>query len=558
MDFDTLLVSYLGEFGTYQILILLFVCSTSFNSVLSNLDYLFTGFTPPFRCGDGNVEHLMNNLTFQELSKLISPEVSSSEVDACQMYIYNFTEISVVTARDLLESNKSDVLTKKCTSWIFSQEDNMRTIVTDFNLVCDRKWYVATSQAVYLAGFFTIFIGGILSDRFGRRVVTLGCMLAVMVCRIFVALSPNIYVFMVGRFFQACSTSNWYTSVFIIALENIGPSRRTVAGLVPYIFWSVGHLFVSGLSYLIRDWRVRNFVYLIFIIPYFLHFCFLKESVRWLKTHEKDRQAAEVVHLIARVNKKDLPDHVLADFNEVKKTSEEKVSLMSLLKSRMFIKLTLILVVLWMNVNTTYYGLIYYIPDMGGNLYLNTLISGGLELVALLYVFLTLDTRLGRRYSSSLLFLVAGVILLVIIFLPSNIAWLKVTLALIGRLGITAVFAQLYILAAEIYPTRMRSCGLALCSSASRFGAVISPYVAKLATFGVFLPPLIFGVLSLCSAVLCLLLPETRGKHLKNYDIQTTQPNTTAVPETQGLELTECAKVQEDSKASEVKPLQSK
>ena len=88
-------------------------------------------------------------------------------------------------------------------------------------------------------------------------------------------------------------------------------------------------------------------------------------------------------------------------------------------------RVTLIAVVICSCVNAVYYGLTFYITDLGENIYINTLISALLEMAILVFVYLTLDTRLGRKYNTILLFLVRGSIL--IIFVPVNMTWLRIT-----------------------------------------------------------------------------------------------------------------------------------
>lgn len=39
-------------------------------------------------------------------------------------------------------------------------------VCLQWDLVCDKKWYVATQQAVMMSGSMTVLIGGWLSDRY--------------------------------------------------------------------------------------------------------------------------------------------------------------------------------------------------------------------------------------------------------------------------------------------------------------------------------------------------------------------------------------------------------
>ena len=550
MDFDSLLVNYLGELGKYQVLILLFVASAAVNSSLNNLDYIFTGTVNPFRCDVGDAVNLSSRLAFDELLRLSSPVTPDGDPNACLFYRYNYSQLTIEEARTRLNmTDRTEIQTEKCYKWIFNQEEHTTTIASDWNLVCDRGWLVASTQAAYFVGLFTGVIGGFFSDRYGRRPASLGCLILLIINRVFLALSPNVYVFIALRFLMSTITTNWYIFLSIIAMESVGPNKRTLAGSTPYIFWSVGYVLLAGLAYVIRNWRTRNLVFLVFTLPYLLHFCFLNESVRWLKAQNKTEEATNIIERIARINKKDLPSKCIFDWLKPDQgdTAEQKESLLSLFKSWFFIKITLLEIFIWMTVNAVYYGLTFYLPNLGGNTYLNTVISGALEVPAILYVYLTLDTRFGRRLNACSLFLITGIVLLLIILVPKEITWLRLTLAQIGRFSISGVFSIIFIATPEVFPTRIRITGFGVCSSASSFASVISPYLAGLDRFGAFLPPLLFGGLSITAGFLYLLLPETRGKALKDFNLQDVSDQSTQPPTQSPIEITDTAKTETES-----------
>ena len=84
----------------------------------------------------------------------------------------------------------------------------------------------------------------------------------------------------------------------------------------------------------------------------------------------------------------------------------------------------------------------------------------------------------------------------------------------IGKLGITATFGAIYIYTTELLPTSVRTAALGTSSMCGRMGAILSPYIASLKVYGLWIPLTIFGVNALLSGCLILLLPETLGKDL--------------------------------------------
>ena len=51
---------------------------------------------------------------------------------------------------------------------------------------------------------------------------------------------------------------------------------------------------------------------------------------------------------------------------------------------------------------------------------------------------------------------------------------------LMGKFGVSAAFASIYVYTVEIFPTPIRSLALGSCSTIARFGAILSPFVIDL------------------------------------------------------------------------------
>jgi MFS family permease len=57
----------------------------------------------------------------------------------------------------------------KCVEWAFNTEENGRTTVSDWNLVCSKSHLKAVSQNAFILGTGCSVFTGILSDKYGRR-----------------------------------------------------------------------------------------------------------------------------------------------------------------------------------------------------------------------------------------------------------------------------------------------------------------------------------------------------------------------------------------------------
>ena len=61
-----------------------------------------------------------------------------------------------------------------------------------------------------------------------------------------------------------------------------------------------------------------------------------------------------------------------------------------------------------------------------------------------------------------------------------GITWLRITLAMLGKLGISGSFAIIYVFSAELFPTVVRTIGVGTGSMHARIGGLIAPFVAEL------------------------------------------------------------------------------
>ena len=83
--------------------------------------------------------------------------------------------------------------------------------------------------------------------------------------------------------------------------------------------------------------------------------------------------------------------------------------------------------------------------------------------------------------------------------------------AMVGKFGIAASFAIVFVYAAELLPTTLRSAGMGLSSLSARVGGVVAPLVVLLPGS---LPMICFGAAALVAGVMIMMLPETLGKPL--------------------------------------------
>ncbi|RXG73424.1 putative MFS-type transporter PB1E7.08c [Armadillidium vulgare] len=225
---------------------------------------------------------------------------------------------------------------------------------------------------------------------------------------------------------------------------------------------------------------------------------FFPESIRWLVSKNRIKDAMVLVDKAAQANNISSPSYMLEDLLKVNDPF-------------MLVELGVAIVC-----TLSYYGLSSNAGNLSGDLFLNYTSLMIIEIPSYIVAYFLLD-RIGRRGTLAVAFITGGIAsflsgLLQDIFI--NLVLLIVITSLLGKFGVAAAFGCIYVYTAELYPTEYRGVGVGVCSSFSRIGSILAPIVASLAKYYLPLPLLIFGVLSFIAGLLILRLPETLGHDL--------------------------------------------
>lgn len=220
----------------------------------------------------------------------------------------------------------------------------------------------------------------------------------------------------------------------------------------------------------------------------------------------------------------------------------------------------LIMIVIWFNCGTVYYGISLNVVNLGFNLYLSVFFNALVEMPAFMITALLLE-RLGRRFMLVSAMLLSGVCCLIgsllAVGLDESIASLaagtsdfpllsikfpvagrtppyfagmdfnsmkttakgmkdvaRVLCSLLGIFGMAATYNLIYIYTAELFPTVIRNAALGLTTQMGGIGAIIAPGIVVLGHLNASLPLAIFGAVAVMGGLLAIWLPETLNQPL--------------------------------------------
>lgn len=499
----------IGGFGKYQKRTFLFLSLPTVVVSMQKLAWVFLAPKVDHRCRmwweEENATYPMDD----ELKKLSYPwDDQKKAYDQCHYY-------SNVTMEPAERANNSEMLSCGMNQ-VYDTSQFRTSAVIDYGLVCDRAWLRATVQSTYMIGMLLgSYILGDISDRVGRKPVFLISLLVMVVVGIGQVVIPHYAALIVLRLLLGASLQGIFLVAYVMSMEMVGKRSRTVVGVVAHGFYSVGFFIAALMAWLITSWhwlQVAMTLPALLFIPYYW---IIPESARWLITKRRPEEAKVIMERIAKVNNKQVGESELEEAVNCPSNEEKEVkgTFLDLFRFPRLRLRTLNIFFNWMVNSGVYYGLSLNTSNLGGNPYLNFVISGAVELPGLALATILLD-RVGRRIPLSAFLGLGGLCLVSTIFIPKEMSWLLITLAMSGKLCITASYAIIYTLSAEVFPTVVRNVGMGSSSMVARIGGALAPYINMMDDIWGPLPMVIFGSLAGMASLLTLQLPETRSRQL--------------------------------------------
>lgn len=525
IDFDVLLAK-VGGFNKYQFRTAAVVGYYGIFIAQYSLASIFTSVNPDFKCNFGQSDFSSNPVSGISTEGVPSPNITNEcEFPAtwCDQGLNctKATNVSAPFCPDGMNQCPDDMKQYHCTSFIFDQSDWTATTITDWKLVCQRAYSATYPDTMYYAGqAVSMVLMGSVSDVYGRQRTCLLCQIILVIFSFAQLAAADVATFSFIRFVQGFVVSSGYAAAFVYLTEIVDSEKRAKLGLSINSMFGLGSIAYALAAYVLRDWRhlvtwvsVNSTIACVGIF-------FLGESPRWLFTKDAQRReyGKQVTYKIADVNGRTITEE---DFEEadcrVESQKTETVSLLTLFSIGCVAKVTLIQWFMWAAIAMAYYGISLGVQELAGDIFVNTVLMGVMEVSAVTILMFTMD-NLSRRKATMYTFVISGVCYLLTGFLEhfgeesSSAQMASTAFAVAGKFFSSGCYSCIYVYSAELYPTSCRNTGFASVVLASRLASIIVPYIVEVGKNSVpWLPPLLFGSSCVVSGGLCWLLPDTQG-----------------------------------------------
>nr|GEW62255.1 organic cation/carnitine transporter 4-like [Tanacetum cinerariifolium] len=397
-------------------------------------------------------------------------------------------------------------------SWLWDGGEG-RSTVTEWGLVCGQKYKVGSGTFGHLS-----------DSKLGRK----GSLMIVCIMNIlfglFTSISPNYPTYVLLRLLTGFSSGGIGICAFVLATEPIGPTKRGIAGMSTFYFYSLGIALSSGIAYIFQSWRTLyiassapSILFLTLIIP------FISESPRWYLIRGKTDKAMKIMHNIAKSNGKHLPKGVYLVLDEEAKRSHDKGmeigtkesvsgSVIDVIKAPVMRTHLFLLMGINFTCSIVYCGLNLNVVNLKTNLHLSVLLNAIAEMPAYLLTSILID-RFGRRPLGVATQWFTGVICIIGSLSRNQGSWqlLRMSCGVLGIFGIAGTYNLLYIYAMELFPTVVRNAALGCARQVGQLGTILVPFVVVMDGGYSFM---VFGVCGIVGGILVFFLPETLNKTL--------------------------------------------
>ncbi|XP_055701736.1 organic cation transporter protein-like [Phlebotomus papatasi] len=510
-EFDLdLLIQQIGPFGKYQLLNYLLICIPVTLTAMYSLAFVFTAGDLDYRCRIAECDPDNPNLHATFLN--FTTPIDGDRFSMCQKFqhIPNGT-VEDQCQVDLFDHNKVE----DCSDFVY--QDDETTILSEWDLGCSEEWKLSLDGSINNVGQVVgLALSGYISDRFGRRTVfILSCFFAALL-GIIRSFSTSYQMFMVFEFLEPALSVGAFNSAFILGMELLCPERRFLGAFFITAFFALGEALLGLLAMVTRDWRLLLQVAYAPTFIFVIYHWIIPESVRWLQSMNRTRDAAKIIESAVKMNKSELTPEAKAMLTQAlqkeyylnkseklheKERDSNEYRLMLVFKSKILLLRILNCCFCWISIGFVYYGLTMNSVSVAGNKYVNYILNCLTEIPGGALSCILME-KIGRRKVLLVSLTLSSVCCIAYIFLQNAPEAAQLVVFLISKCLATMSYIAVYVYTTELFPTELRHTLVSVCGMIGK-----GKYFESL-------PMILFACAALPAGILILFAPETHRKTL--------------------------------------------
>ena len=400
-------------------------------------------------------------------------------------------------------------------------KNSLNNFALSYNLYCEKSYFLSIiGTSFFFGGMLGSLILSPIPDTYGRVGIYKFLCVCSVVCQLNALFSVGPIHFAVTAFAAGVIAYSYSMSMLLITEFLDRKTSGIIMSLNNAVFPASGILIALCFLF-VNNWRILFvFTSIMSCVITYLVFNYFLESPRWLNSKNRIVDCIDTLKEIARINgtlenynkfletNKTMINHSVSNFKETKKS----MGFLEILKCKSIRTKILCLLFIWFSSGACFYGLILNIEHLGGNIFVDSILTFSAEIAAELLSGWCADIY-GRKIVLEMGSICGGVCFIVYELL--NPSPLKTIMIFGTSFGFSSVFNVIFIYSPEAMPTSVRSTVMGMLYLVSRIGAMMVPTLLRVINH----PPIFFGILSLISAYLATYLEETLGTELPD-DLQ--------------------------------------
>jgi len=426
-----------------------------------------------------------------------------------------FNETFLVSPGDMTD-NSSKLLghcIPECVNYGFDHDFWQATMITEWDLVCERSWLKTLAKLLLFTGFaLGSFCSGLVSDRFGRKTAILASSWIMLIFGVVTSFAPWFPLFVLTWWITGTMAIACYTAAFVWTMEMAAGKWKIYIGMSINYSWPISRLIIAGLAWRLRDWHLHLQAISAMVAVGSVILFFIPESPRWLIARSRMDEAKKVLSDASKKNGKYVPPEEIVLTKP--SAAGSKGGFTDIMRHPTLRIHTLIMYFNWFTTAFIMYGLALSWQNLTGGLFLNFIIGTILDFPAKTLAMLLVQ-NVGRKYPYMVGSTFTGVMFFLTLFIPRDFfPYNWPVLALMGNFTSTMCLAILYMYTGELMPTTVRAAGVGSSSLVSKIGGTLSTTVAALADIHPAIPTIIFAAMAIFSGAITIFVPETKGKKM--------------------------------------------
>ncbi|CAD5225528.1 unnamed protein product [Bursaphelenchus okinawaensis] len=480
LDPEKIIKNY-GKYGTYQMII---YAMSNMGSMIYAMETM-----------------IMSLIAAEQKHVCISDNADYDMIDKC-------------TVRNIYTN-----LTKKCGTVTDTRFEfpnfNRNTLITEFDLICDKSYWSQHGTSIFMIGGLIMapFLSQ-MADRYGRKFCFLIPLWLTVLSNIACSMSRNFYFFLLFRFIAGLGTAGIGTVSYVIQIESVTASFRSMTPLIGTFVWVSGYMAVGVLYLIFDDWRK---LYLAMALPGLVTFSFywlMPESLHWSITNNRTKNVQKYIKSSSRINKREiqLVDCKVTDRSDSTMERASSRTVFDIFKKKSLLLQLVLHCFIMMTMNGTYWALSLFSVDLHEDELVGYFLSGLVELPAG-FIAIALLSYFGRRTVTFLSFICTAICMFMAVLLPGK-NYISMSFPLLAKMFNSITWASEPLLIGEMSPTSVRNVFYGLVAFVGEIASVFAPYLNYLKQIHELAPPITMTTIALLAGAFVLTSPETKDKAL--------------------------------------------